>query len=205
MRFLASAGLSLALVSASQPTLAQNRARAAAAASSASSASPAPGRTASPARLALVRGQQAYVAHRYDEALAAFREAQGAADERVEATLDIGYTQAARNEREAAIATFREAISFCTAADDAINRTRALQAIANTYEAMGNIEQSLAAWQDYLSFAEAHPTLANAAVARARIDALHQRQQADTRDAQVRQRIEERRRRNAAGNQGQQQ
>ncbi len=206
MRFLAPVSLALFVTASTGSAIAQARTATSASstARTGSSAAPTPGHAATPARLAIVRGQQAYVAHRYDEALAAFREAQGNADQRVEATLNIGYTLAARNEREAAITAFREAISYCTAADDALNRTRALQAIANTYEAMGNVEQSLAAWQDYLGFAEAHPTLATAATARARIEALHQRQQADTRDALVRTRIEERARRNAQGNQGQQ-
>lgn len=165
----------------------------------ASSGSPAPNAHApSPGRLTLVRGQQAYVAHRYDEALAAFREAAGTADQRVEATLDIGYALASRNEREAAITAFREAIAFATTSDDLANRTRGLQAVANTCEAMGNLEQALAAWTEYQTFAEAHPTQATAATARSRIEAIHTRQQNDTRDALVRQRIEERRRHNAS-------
>ncbi len=181
------------------PAFAQTGRTPASSARPAASGSPAPGtRSATPARLTLVRGQQAYVAHRYDEALSAFREAASAADQRTEATLGIGYALAARNEREAAITTFREVISFSTAAEDHNNRTRALQAIANTYEAMGNLEQALAAWTEYLNFAEAHPTNATSATARARIDAIHTRQQNDTRDAQVRQRIDERRRRNAS-------
>jgi len=156
-----------------------------------------PAPTASPAYQALARGDQAYVAHRYDEALAAYREASSDQEARIEATLAIGYTYSARNEREAAISSFREVIGFCTDPAEAINRGRALQAIALTFEAMSQWAAATTAWQEYVSFAEGNATVASAANGRARMEVIQTRLQNDQRDAQVRQRIEERTRRAA--------
>jgi tetratricopeptide (TPR) repeat protein len=192
--------LALALVLAASTAHAQTAPPATA---SADAGAPTP-RSASPGRQAIVRGEAAYIARNWDAALAAFREAAQQPGERTEALLDVGYTLAQRGDREGAIGSFREAIQAAIATNDAANRVRALQAIANTLEAAGRWSDAVVAWQDYVNFAEANPSISNAAYARARIEAIRRRDELEQRSAQVRARIEERRRQNARGPQPQQ-
>jgi tetratricopeptide (TPR) repeat protein len=153
---------------------------------------------ATPARLAIVRGGTAYVAHNYDAAMSAFREVPSSEPEYGEAILDVGYTLNARNDHDGALAAFREALQRSVTANDDWNRARALQAIANTYEVTHAWNDALTAWQEFVSFAESHSNVATAAIGRQRIDAIHTDQQLVERYAPVRQRIEERRRHNAS-------
>jgi tetratricopeptide (TPR) repeat protein len=153
---------------------------------------------ASAARLSIVRGSTAYVAHNYDEALTAFREVPASEPEYGEALLDVGYTLNSRNDHPGAISAFRDALQHAVSANDDWNRARALQAIANTYEVTHQWNDALTAWQEYISFAEAHANVASAANGRQRVDTIHTAQQLAERYAPVRQRIEERRRHNAS-------
>lgn len=164
---------------------------------------PARTRTASAARQALARAQAAYVARDYEAALAAFREASRPADatptERCEAALGVGYTLFQRGDRDGALGAFREALQISIANNDPLNRSRALQAIASLHEAAGRWNEAATAWQDYIGFAEANPSVASAANGRARLQAIRQREEVERQAATVRARIEERQRQNARG------
>lgn len=162
-------------------------------------------RSASPARQAIARGQAAYVARNFDEAMSAFQEALTSEAERPEATLDVGYTQQARGDHDAALSSYREAERLAAAANDHWTRARAMQAIANLLEARGRWDEASTAWQEFATFADRHTEVANAAFARARVEAIRQRAALNDRYAVVRQRIEERRRANARGPQQQSQ
>jgi Flp pilus assembly protein TadD len=152
-----------------------------------------PARTASAGRQALVRAQAAYVARNFDEALTAFREAATHAPERAEALLGVGYTLSQRGDREGAVSAFREALQLSIAAQEVLPRVRALQAIANTFEGAGRWDEALTAWQEYVDFAERHPSYGTAAYGRSRIETIRDRQDLEHRYAPVRARIEERR------------
>lgn len=154
--------------------------------------------TATPGRQALSRANAAYVARDWAAALGAFREAQQHSAERVEATLGVGFVMAQQNNAEGALTAFREAVSL-TAGQDALalDRVRALQSVSMQYEAIGRWSDALAGWQAFVTYAQAHPTVANPAIGQARVLAVQAREQRERLDGQVRTRIEERRARNA--------
>lgn len=153
---------------------------------------------APPGVQALARANAAYVARDWAAAMTAFREAQQYAEQRVQALLGVGHCMAQQGNADGALAAFREAVR-ASAGPQVLpsDRVRALQAVAIQLEAMTRWSEALAAWQEWVAFAEAHPTVANPAVGRARIQAIRARNEREQFDAQVRARIEERRRRNA--------
>jgi tetratricopeptide (TPR) repeat protein len=154
--------------------------------------------SATPGMAALARGNAAFAARDWAAALTAFREAQGHQEQRVEATLGVGSTLAQQSNADGALASYREAMSLTAGADaPPMARVRALQMVATQLEALARWADALAAWNEFVTYAAAHPTVANAEIGRARVQAIQARDERERSDAQVRQRIEERRRRNA--------
>jgi hypothetical protein len=160
-------------------------------------------RMAPPGQQALMRANTAYAARDWVAALTAFREAQGHAEQRVQATLGVGHCLAQQGNAEGALTAFREAGTASAQASAApIDRVRALQAIATQLEAMGRWADALTAWTEWVTYADAHPTVSNPAIGRARVQAIQARDERDRTESQVRARTEERRRRNAQAPQG---
>lgn len=161
-------------------------------------------RLAPPGMQALARGNAAYVARDWAAAMTAFREAQGHAEQRVQAMLGVAHCMAQQGNADGALAAFREAAAASAQQNVvASDRVRALQSVAIQLEAMGRWSDALAAWQEWVTFAEAHATVANPAIGRARVQAIQARDERERAESQVRARIEERRRRNAQGPQQQ--
>ncbi len=156
-----------------------------------------PARQPSPGRQAINRGNTAFVARDYGTALTAFRDGATHDDERAESSLGIAYTQLAQGDRDAALTTFRDIARTTTAPTQALHHLRALQAIGNTLETLRRWDDARTAWQEFVSYAEAHPDIGSAANGRARVEAIERRAALDTQFQPVRQRIEERRRINA--------
>lgn len=145
-----------------------------------------------------MRGHAAYVARDWAAAIAAYREAQQHAEQRVQALLGVAHCLAQQGNADGALAGFREAAQASTQSSALpSDRARALQAVATQLEAMGRWSEALSAWQEWISFADAHPTVVNPAIGRARLSAIQARDERERADSQVRARIEERRRRNA--------
>lgn len=160
-------------------------------------------RTAPPGMAALARANAAFAARDWAAALNAFREAQQHQEQRVEATLGVGSTLAQQQNADGALASYREAVDLTAGASAVpLSRVRALQALASHLEAMARWADALAAWNEFVTYAEAHPTVANAGIGRARVQAIQARDERERADSQVRARIEERRRRNAQSPQG---
>jgi hypothetical protein len=155
-------------------------------------------RTATPGQQALMRGNTAYASRDWAAALTAFREAQGHAEQRVQATLGVGHCLAQQGNAEGALGAFREAATASAQPSaQPVDRVRALQAVATQLEAMGRWADALGVWQEWVTYAEAHPTVSNPAIGRARVQAIQARDERERVESQVRARIEERRRRNA--------
>jgi hypothetical protein len=72
-------------------------------------------------------------------------------------------------------------------------------------EAAKRWNDAVTAWNEWIAFVNGHPSIGNAANGRARIDAIHHRDELEQQYAPVRQRIEQRRQQNARGPQQQQQ
>lgn len=155
-------------------------------------------RMAPPGVQALARANTAYVARDWAAAMTAFREAQNHTEQRVQALLGVGHCMAQQGNADGALAAFREAAGASAGQNvPPADRVRALQAVAIQLEAMARWTEALTAWQEWVVFADAHPTVANPAIGRARVQAIQARDERERTESQVRARIEERRRRNA--------
>lgn len=153
-------------------------------------------------RRAVVRAQTALTSRDFSAAQTAYREASNENDTAVEGLLGLGYTAQLQGDRDAALAAYRQAADRASTAGHDLHRARALQSIATLYEEMGRWAEALTAWEAFVSFAEGHSSVANAANGRARVDVIRQRATREPQDQAVRHRIEERQRVNARGPQG---
>lgn len=159
----------------------------------------APASRTTPAQAAMQRGLTAYTAHDLNGAMTAFREAATADPRSAVAPLFLGLIARGRDDAPTAMAHFREAQRIATAEGDDGTRGRALAAIAEQEERAGHWDEARAAWQVYVVFADGHATVTDAAIGRARIEAIGRRTAMNTQYEPVRQRIAERLARNASG------
>lgn len=148
---------------------------------------------------ALARGADAYRERRYDVAATAFREAAQANARSATPQLYLGYVAAARGEAATALGAFREAARIAQAEGDARNRARAMAAIAAVNESQGRWDDARNTWTEYVTFGDAHAPETYPSVARARTEAIGRRGALEQEYAPVRERIAERQRINASG------
>lgn len=198
MRFVIALALSLAPAAA----LAQNAAppaRPAAATPAAPAAASANAHQPTPFDAAIARGSTAYHDHNLDAATTAFREAATANARSPIPQLYLGYVAQSRGDAATALGAFREAARIAQAEGDARNRARAMAAIAGVNEAQNRWDDARNTWTEYATFADAHAAETFPAVARARNEAIGRRGALETEYAPVRERIAERQRINASG------
>ncbi len=148
---------------------------------------------------AVARGADAYRERRYDVAAAAFREAAQANARSAVPQLYLGFVAAARGEAATALGAFREAARIAQAEGDARNRARAMAAIANVNESQNRWDDARNTWTEYVNFGDAHAQETYPSVARARTEAIGRRGALEQEYAPVRERIAERQRINASG------
>lgn len=201
MRFV----IALALALAPSAALAQNTnqsARPATPATAPAATTPAANAEAhqpSPFDAAISRGSAAYHDRNFDAAATAFREAAQANNRSALPQLYLGYVAQAQGQAATALGAFREAARVAQAQGDDRNRARALAAIANVNEAQGRWDDARNTWSEYSTFADAHAQETYPAVGRARSEAIGRRGTLETEYAPVRERIAERQRINASG------
>ncbi len=189
---LALPSVALAQTPAAQPT-------ATAAQPTATAALPAARRGVTPYTRAILDGIEAHRRRDWDGAMNHFRQAATLEPRSAEPTLYMGFTAAARGEAATALGSFREAARVATAADNHRDRARALAAIATLHETQARWDDAVTAWQEYVTFADAHADVTYGAVGRARVDAIRRRASMDQSYEAVRHRIAERQRLNASG------
>lgn len=153
----------------------------------------------SPFDAAIARGAAAFHEHNLDAAAAAFREAAQANARSALPQLYLGYVAQAQGQAATALGAFREAARVAQAQGDDRNRARAMAAIANVNESQGRWDDARNTWTEYAAFADAHASETFPAVARARNEAIGRRGSLETEYAPVRERIAERQRVNASG------
>ncbi len=153
----------------------------------------------SPFDAAIARGAAAFHEHNLDAAAAAFREAAQANARSALPQLYLGYVAQAQGQAATALGAFREAARVAQAQGDDRNRARAMAAIANINESQGRWDDARNTWTEYATFADAHASETFPAVARARNEAIGRRGSLETEYAPVRERIAERQRVNASG------
>lgn len=99
---------------------------------------------------------------------------------------------------DAAVSGFQRAAELAMRADEPRWQARSLQGVASTLERMeGRLEDAREAWQAYVTFADAHPTLAFPMMGRARIQAIDMLTEQENVYGGVRERIAEREREQA--------
>jgi len=158
-----------------------------------------PTRGPSPFDASLHRGAEAFARRDFDAAMAAFRDAVQRDPRSAVPWLRMAAVARARNDAATAMGNYREALRLAIEASADADRARALIGIADLDEAQGLWREAIGAWGAVAEFADAHPTVTSAAVPRARIEAIRQRDSRDREYAPVRERIAERIRVNAAG------
>lgn len=137
------------------------------------------------------RGIQQLTSGESDNAMTTFREAVEMDESRPEGPYYVGAILRMRGELENALASFQQAATLAERAPRW--RARALHAIASTLERIeGRIEDARTAWLEFTRFADAHPTVADASVGRARIQAIDIMNEQELAYVEVRQRIAER-------------
>ncbi len=188
------AGAWVFVASVSAPTAA----RAQAATARGDAGAPSGTRMATPGQQALARAGTAYAARDWAAALTAFRAAQGHAEQRVQGTLGVAHCLAQQGSGDGALAAFREAVTESTQPSvTPADRARALQALATQLEAMGRWDEAVSGWEAWVAFIEAHSSEGSVEIGRTRIQVIRSRADRERVEAQVRARIEERRRHNA--------
>ncbi len=158
-----------------------------------------PPRAPPPFEQSLHRGALAFQQHDYDGAMVAFREAVQRDPRSPVPWLRMAAVSRARNEAATALGNYREALRLAIESSADADRARALVGIAELNEAQGLWREAIGAWGVVAEFADAHASVTNAAVPRARIEAIRRRESLDREYAPVRDRIAERLRVNAAG------
>lgn len=190
MRTTALLGLALALL-VSAPVLAQEGA------ASASS----PGADAYTQRVQ--QGIEMLVAGDGAGASAAFRQAIALDESRPQAAFYLATIQRMGGNLEEALAGFRRSAELASSSGQPRWQARALSAVAMTLERMeGRVEEAREAWQEYTRFADAHPTIARPQLGRARLQAIDMMNEQEQVYFGVRERIAERERLAAEGQDG---
>jgi tetratricopeptide (TPR) repeat protein len=164
------------------------------AASSASSS-----REVTPFQAALNRGAQAFRERQFDAAATAFRDAAARDPRSPLPQLLLGAVAQAQGNTANALGAYREAARIAQAEGDDASRGRALAAIASVHEGQQRWDDARNAWQEYVAFADAHAQVTFPTVGRARLDAIARRTSLEAEYAPVRERIAERLRVNASG------
>ncbi|MEM9192807.1 MAG: hypothetical protein AAGF12_26770 [Myxococcota bacterium] len=148
----------------------------------------------------VAEGVRAAVAGSHDGALAKFEEATREDPSRPEAYYHSGAVERIRRNLTEALQHFRDCIRTATGRDDVIH-ARCLQAIADTLEMQEDgLEQAREAWQEYQRFADGHQMAADIEMGRARIQRIDMVLEQERVYVDVRQRIADRERENASGN-----
>lgn len=122
-----------------------------------------------------------------------FREAIEMDGSRPEAQVHLATVLRMTGDLEGAITAFTQAAALAEAATSPRWQARALHGVASTLERIpGRVEDARAAWQAYARFADANPTVADAQLGRARIQAIDLMNEQEHAYGAVRQRIAER-------------
>lgn len=187
------------LAAVAQPAPAARPAPAPAAAAPAAPTTPAPAREVTPFQAALNRGAQAFHDRQFDAAAAAFRDAATRDPRSPLPQLFLGAVAQAQGNAANALGAYREAARIAQAEGDDASRGRALAGIASVHEGQQRWDDARNTWQEYTTFADAHAQATFPAVGRARTDAIARRASLETEYAPVRERIAERLRINASG------
>ena len=174
-------------------------ARPAAPAAAQPAAAPANAHEVTPFQAAINRGAQAFHDRQLDAAAAAFRDAAARDPRSPVPQLLLGAVAQAQGNAANALGAYREAARIAQAEGDDASRGRALAAIASVHEGQQRWDDARNGWQDYTAFADAHAQSTFPAVGRARTDAIARRASIETEYAPVRERIAERLRVNASG------
>lgn len=199
-RALALAAALLAPVAAWSQSTAAGRAAPAASPSAAPSAAPsATPRAPTPYQAAVTRGAAAMHDRGYDAAATAFREAARLDPHAAAPHLYLGDVAIAQGNAMNALTAYREALRVATAEGNDADRGRALLAIAALQETQSRWGDARAAWQEYVTFADAHAAVTYAATGRDRVEVMGRRDTLAQQYEAVRQRIAERLRANASG------
>jgi hypothetical protein len=110
-----------------------------------------------------------------------------------------------QNNLPQALERFRTCAEFAERGSDDTHHARCLQGIAETLERTeGQLEAAREAWSNYVTFADAHRTVSNPEVGRARLQAIDAQMQQAGAYVEVRQRIAEREAENERTRQGSQ-
>lgn len=181
------------------PSVAFAQTPAAQPATATAAAQPASRRGVPPFTRAILDGIEAHRRRDWDGAMNHYRQAATLEPRSPEPALYMGFTAAARGEAATALGSFREAARVATAADNHRDRARALMAIATLHESQARWDDAVTAWQEYVTFADAHADVTYGAVGRARVDAIRRRSSMDQSYEAVRHRIAERQALNASG------
>lgn len=158
-----------------------------------------PAHGATPAQDALANGLRLLVAHDYDGATAAFQQASQADPANPQVLYYLGEASRMKGQFTEAVDNFRQAARLAGGSGDPRWQARSLQGVAESLERIeGRRDDAKSAWNEYLHFAEAHTDVANADFARARLQAIDVVAEQDNAYADVRERIAQRERENAA-------
>lgn len=127
-----------------------------------------------------------------------FRQALSNDGARPHATYYMAVADRVGGDFDAAVSGFQRAAELAMRADEPRWQARALQGVASTYERMeGRLEDARSAWQAYVTFADAHPTISFPMMGRARIQAIDMLTEQENVYGSVRERIAEREREQA--------
>lgn len=202
MRLLAALLVTLAPLTAAAQTAPPTRPAATAATPArpgAPAAAPASAHEVTPFQAAINRGAQAFHDRQLDVAATAFRDAAGRDARSPVPQLLLGAVAQAQGNAANALGAYREAARIAQAEGDDASRARALAAIASVQEGQQRWDDARNAWQEYTTFADGHAQSSFPAVGRARTEAIGRRATLETEYAPVRERIAERLRINASG------
>lgn len=147
---------------------------------------------------ALGRGHRAASGGDWQGATEAYNQAASMRAQSGEPQLFLGYVARARGQLGPALDKFRDAARLAAAAqgEDAV-RAKALFGIAMVLEAQAQLPAARTAWQEYISFAESHASLATyVASGRSRIEKIDRVDELARAYEEVRQRIAAREREN---------
>ncbi len=160
---------------------------------------PAARRGPSDFQAAMNDGHRAMVARDFGAANAAYQRAASLQADSAEPHLFMGFARRAQGQTAEAIEAFRTAARMAQAGDET-TRAKALFNIAAALEATQNLDGARAAWQEYVSFADSHATITSyPASGRARVQAIDRVAELGRAYEDVRRRIADRERQNAAG------
>jgi len=126
-------------------------------------------------------------------ATSTFRQALAREARRPEAPFYLATVLRMTGDLDGAVRGFTQSAALAQAASLPRWQARALHGVASTLERIaGRIEEARAAWQAYSSFADANPTVSDAQLGRARVQAIDLMNEQEQAYVQVRRRIAER-------------